>query len=69
MPGLMKTFDALSGRHQAIVERMVDLARSELNDCDIKPMNDDRCAIFQEACAVYLNQSLLEADHAQAVLD
>lgn len=67
MPGLMKTFDALPGEIQAVARAMSDAARVELEGHGIKPLNDDRAAVFDEACAVYLNERLIQDGDPRAV--
>lgn len=56
--GLMKTYDALPDRVQAVVKAMSDAARDVMREHGLKPRNDDRAAIFDEACAVFLTHSL-----------
>lgn len=55
---LMKTYDSLTEHNQDIVNEMSNNVRLVLQGYGIKPLNDDRAAIFDEACAVYLLQSL-----------
>lgn len=50
---LMNTFEALSKDEQEIVNQIADAARDALRDNDIKPLNDDRAAFFDEACAKF----------------
>lgn len=68
MPGLMKTLDALPENLQAEVKAMSDAARDVMRDAGFAPMNDDRAAAFDEACAVFLNHTLIEIDHPACVL-
>jgi hypothetical protein len=55
---LMKTFDALPPEHQLTVKAMSDASRAAMQDAGLQPLNDDRAAVFDEACAVYLSERL-----------
>lgn len=68
MSQLMKTCDALPYDLQQVVKAMSDAAREVMLENGFKPMNDDRAAIFDEACAVFLNDTLIEMDHPACAL-
>jgi hypothetical protein len=55
---LMRVFDSLTDEQQGQAKRMADAARSELREY-VAPLNDDRAAIFDEACAVFLRACLV----------
>jgi hypothetical protein len=65
--GLMKTLDAMDPLHQEVVKAMSDAAREAMRAYGFKPLNDDRAAIFDEACAVFLNERLREMGNKFAV--
>lgn len=67
MPGLMPTCDQLPDQLQEIVKEMSEAARAVMSEHGFRPMNDDRAAVFDEACAAFLNHSLLHADDERAV--
>lgn len=56
---LMPTYDALGDDMQRIVYEMANAARRVMNVAGCPPMNDDRAAVFDEACAVFLNEALV----------
>lgn len=58
MAGLMKTRDAMTEQLQAVAKAMSDAAREVMREHGFAPKNDDRAAIFDEACAVFLSHSL-----------
>lgn len=53
----MQTYESLSQEKQAIAKAMADAARAALKAHGIEPANDDSAARFDEACAVFLEQS------------
>ena len=53
---LFKTLNALPPADQRIVEAMSRAISAVLRDNAITPLNDDRGAVLDEACAVYLKQ-------------
>lgn len=65
--GLMPTVDAMNPRHQEVVKAMSDAAREALREYGFKPLNNDHCAIFDEACGVYLNAHLIQSGNKYAV--
>lgn len=56
--GLMPTMDGLPANLQDVVRDMSSAARHVLAVSGCKPLNDDCCAIFDEACAVFLAESI-----------
>lgn len=59
MTTLMPVYESLpefaaSGPSQALVKAMSDAAREVMREFDVQPKGDDRAAIFDEACAVFL---------------
>ena len=55
---LMPTYDAMSERNKNTVRDMSDGARYAMRDSGVLPLNDDQCAVFDEACAVFLKASI-----------
>ena len=55
-----KTLVGLDCGRRFVAERMSDLARQVMQEAGFTPKNDDRAAVFDEACAVFL----MEADEA-----
>lgn len=56
MTTLLDTYDSLQGTDKWAVEEMIAAARDALMARGVKPLNDDRAAAFDEACAVYYVQ-------------
>jgi hypothetical protein len=54
----MPTFDAMNERNKNIVRDMSDSACRAMRDAGVIVLTDDRCAVFDEACAVFLKESI-----------
>jgi hypothetical protein len=58
MRDLMPHYESLSIRGQAIARAMADAAKEVMIQIGMWPLNNDHAAIFDEACATYLIESL-----------
>ena len=54
---LMPIFETMDDEDKELVREMSDAARLVMKVALVPPLNDDRVAIFDEACAVYLAAS------------
>ena len=58
MTSLMPTYEAMGPTGQDVAREMANAARAVLRSHGFWPLNDDHAAVFDEACAVFLRDSL-----------
>jgi len=58
MTSLMRNYEALPPKAQEIAKAMSDAARQAMRDVGLWPLNNDHAARFDEACAIYLIETM-----------